>query len=214
MSMIAAPVALAMRIALGLSGIWRPMSRLTIMTDETTHFGFKSVPLGEKQGVVDEVFHSVAAPLRPHERPHVGRACTGLWKDALVTALRPPRRAALPPSRRRRRHRRRGLPHPRCRRPADPRDGARHQRRHARRSAASGPASAMTGGSISSRRMPRRCRSQMRSPSTPTRSPSASATCRASTRRLREAHRVLQARRALPVPRILEGRRAGPRRAL
>ena len=41
-------------------------------------------------GQVNEVFHSVAAPLRPDERPHVGRPAPA-WKDALVTALRPPR---------------------------------------------------------------------------------------------------------------------------
>ena len=31
------------------------------MTDENTHFGFQSVPLGEKQGKVNEVFRSVAS---------------------------------------------------------------------------------------------------------------------------------------------------------
>ena len=31
------------------------------MTDENTHFGFQSVPLGEKQGRVNEVFRSVAS---------------------------------------------------------------------------------------------------------------------------------------------------------
>ena len=30
------------------------------MTDEKTHFGFQSVPLEDKQGRVNEVFHSVA----------------------------------------------------------------------------------------------------------------------------------------------------------
>ncbi|MDU6731897.1 MAG: class I SAM-dependent methyltransferase, partial [Bradyrhizobium sp.] len=29
-------------------------------TDQTTHFGFRDVPLGEKQTLVNDVFHSVA----------------------------------------------------------------------------------------------------------------------------------------------------------
>ncbi len=29
--------------------------------DETTHFGFRDVPLGDKQTLVNDVFHSVAS---------------------------------------------------------------------------------------------------------------------------------------------------------
>ena len=30
---------------------------------DTSHFGFRDVPLGDKQAMVDDVFRSVAAPL-------------------------------------------------------------------------------------------------------------------------------------------------------
>ncbi len=40
---------------------------------DETHFGFTTVPLAEKQDLVDDVFHKVARALRPDERPDVGR---------------------------------------------------------------------------------------------------------------------------------------------
>ena len=152
-------------------------------------------------------------PLRPDERPDVGRAAPGLEGCARHGA----------------RARRASVPSATSTSPAAPAtspsassmraeplthvtvldingDMLEVGRERARRAAT-------TAASISSRRMPRPCRSRTRR-STATRSPSASATCRASTRRSREAHRVLQPRRPLPVPRILERRPAGPRRAL
>jgi demethylmenaquinone methyltransferase/2-methoxy-6-polyprenyl-1,4-benzoquinol methylase len=57
---------------------------------EDTHFGEKTVPLSDKQGMVDEVFHSVA---RRYDLMN-DLMSAGLhrpWKDALVTAVNPPR---------------------------------------------------------------------------------------------------------------------------
>jgi demethylmenaquinone methyltransferase / 2-methoxy-6-polyprenyl-1,4-benzoquinol methylase len=58
--------------------------------DRETSFGFRSVPLGEKQELVDEVFTSVARRydlMNDLMSGGVHRA----WKDALVTAVNPPR---------------------------------------------------------------------------------------------------------------------------
>jgi demethylmenaquinone methyltransferase / 2-methoxy-6-polyprenyl-1,4-benzoquinol methylase len=55
-----------------------------------THFGFRQVPMGEKQGLVDDVFASVARRydlMNDLMSGGVHRA----WKDALVTAVNPPR---------------------------------------------------------------------------------------------------------------------------
>ncbi|MET0428544.1 MAG: bifunctional demethylmenaquinone methyltransferase/2-methoxy-6-polyprenyl-1,4-benzoquinol methylase UbiE [Microvirga sp.] len=58
------------------------------MTDETTHFGFESVPLGEKQDRVNEVFRSVAGRY-DLMNDLMSAGLHRLWKDALVTTLRP-----------------------------------------------------------------------------------------------------------------------------
>ena len=57
---------------------------------DETHFGFESVPLEEKQGRVDEVFHSVA---RRYDLMNdlMSGGLHRAWKDALVTAVNPPR---------------------------------------------------------------------------------------------------------------------------
>jgi demethylmenaquinone methyltransferase/2-methoxy-6-polyprenyl-1,4-benzoquinol methylase len=60
------------------------------MTDEKTHFGFQSVPLDEKQGRVNEVFHSVASRY-DLMNDLMSAGLHRVWKSALVTALRPPR---------------------------------------------------------------------------------------------------------------------------
>jgi demethylmenaquinone methyltransferase/2-methoxy-6-polyprenyl-1,4-benzoquinol methylase len=58
-----------------------------------THFGFRQVPLADKQALVDDVFHRVA---RRYDL--MNDLMTGglhrAWKDALVTALNPPKGAA------------------------------------------------------------------------------------------------------------------------
>jgi demethylmenaquinone methyltransferase/2-methoxy-6-polyprenyl-1,4-benzoquinol methylase len=58
--------------------------------DDTTHFGFKTVPTAEKQGRVDEVFHSVA---RKYDVMNdvMSAGLHRFWKDALVAQLRPPK---------------------------------------------------------------------------------------------------------------------------
>jgi demethylmenaquinone methyltransferase / 2-methoxy-6-polyprenyl-1,4-benzoquinol methylase len=58
-------------------------------TDDT-HFGFESVPLHEKQGRVDDVFHSVA---RRYDLMNdlMSGGLHRAWKDALVTAVNPPK---------------------------------------------------------------------------------------------------------------------------
>lgn len=60
--------------------------------EATTHFGFEQVPLGEKQGRVDDVFHKVAARY-DLMNDVMSMGLHRAWKDALVTMLRPPRHA-------------------------------------------------------------------------------------------------------------------------
>ena len=63
------------------------------MSDDKTHFGFQSVPLGEKQGRVNEVFRSVAGRY-DLMNDLMSAGLHRLWKEALVSALRPPRERA------------------------------------------------------------------------------------------------------------------------
>src|ERR1700721_2483485 len=61
--------------------------------DETTHFGFKDVPLGDKQGMVNDVFHSVARRYDlMNDLMSVG--LHRVWKDLMINALNPPRSEA------------------------------------------------------------------------------------------------------------------------
>src|SRR6202045_3631475 len=58
--------------------------------DQTTHFGFKDVPLGDKQTLVNDVFHSVAQRydlMNDLMSAGLHRA----WKEVMITALNPPR---------------------------------------------------------------------------------------------------------------------------
>ena len=142
----------------------------------------RSVPLAEKQGRVDDVFHYGRAPLRPDERPHVGGAAPGLEGCArhgaeAAEARGPsgistsPAAPATSPSASstpagRRRTSRRSTSTATCSRSGASAPGARYDgqdrlRRGERRGAA-------VPGAVAS---------------TATRSPSASATCRASRRR-------------------------------
>src|ERR1700712_4325414 len=58
--------------------------------DQTTHFGFRNVPLGDKQTLVNEVFHSVAARYDlMNDLMSVG--LHRIWKDIMITALNPPK---------------------------------------------------------------------------------------------------------------------------
>ena len=60
------------------------------MTDETTHFGFRTIRLDDKQREVNAVFRSVAQRYDLMNDLMSG-GLHRAWKDALVTALRPPR---------------------------------------------------------------------------------------------------------------------------
>ena len=58
--------------------------------NDHTHFGFKDVPLTEKQGLVDDVFASVA---RRYDLMNdlMSAGLHRAWKDALVTTVNPPK---------------------------------------------------------------------------------------------------------------------------
>src|SRR3977135_1446259 len=58
--------------------------------DQTSHFGFRDVPLGDKQTLVNDVFHSVAQRydlMNDLMSAGLHRA----WKDVMINALNPPR---------------------------------------------------------------------------------------------------------------------------
>jgi demethylmenaquinone methyltransferase/2-methoxy-6-polyprenyl-1,4-benzoquinol methylase len=57
-----------------------------------THFGFRTVPLEEKQALVDDVFHKVA---RRYDLMNdlMSGGLHRIWKDALVSKVRPPKTA-------------------------------------------------------------------------------------------------------------------------
>jgi demethylmenaquinone methyltransferase/2-methoxy-6-polyprenyl-1,4-benzoquinol methylase len=55
-----------------------------------THFGSRQVPLADKQALVDDVFHSVA-PRYDLMNDLMSLGLHRAWKDALVTALDPPK---------------------------------------------------------------------------------------------------------------------------
>jgi len=62
-------------------------------TREHTDFGFRRVPLEHKQALVDDVFHSVASRYDLMNDLMSG-GLHRAWKDALVTAVNPPRARA------------------------------------------------------------------------------------------------------------------------
>jgi demethylmenaquinone methyltransferase / 2-methoxy-6-polyprenyl-1,4-benzoquinol methylase len=57
---------------------------------ETTHFGFRDVPLDDKQTLVNEVFHSVAQRYDLMNDLMSG-GLHRVWKDLMINALNPPR---------------------------------------------------------------------------------------------------------------------------
>jgi demethylmenaquinone methyltransferase/2-methoxy-6-polyprenyl-1,4-benzoquinol methylase len=60
----------------------------------TTHFGFRDVPLADKQTLVDDVFHSVANRY-DLMNDLLSAGLHRAWKDALVTAVSPPKSRAF-----------------------------------------------------------------------------------------------------------------------
>jgi demethylmenaquinone methyltransferase / 2-methoxy-6-polyprenyl-1,4-benzoquinol methylase len=61
--------------------------------DQTTHFGFRDVPLGDKQTLVNDVFHSVASRYDLMNDLMSG-GLHRVWKDIMITTLNPPRNEA------------------------------------------------------------------------------------------------------------------------
>jgi demethylmenaquinone methyltransferase/2-methoxy-6-polyprenyl-1,4-benzoquinol methylase len=58
--------------------------------DQTTHFGYRDVPLGDKQTLVNEVFHSVASRYDlMNDLMSIG--LHRIWKDIMITTLDPPK---------------------------------------------------------------------------------------------------------------------------
>jgi demethylmenaquinone methyltransferase/2-methoxy-6-polyprenyl-1,4-benzoquinol methylase len=60
------------------------------MRENDTHFGYRQVPLDDKQALVDDVFHKVA---RRYDLMNdlMSAGLHRAWKDALVTAINPPK---------------------------------------------------------------------------------------------------------------------------
>src|ERR1700753_4223316 len=59
-------------------------------TDENPHFGFREVPFGDKQTLVNDVFHSVAQRY-DLMNDLMSAGLHRVWKDLMINALNPPR---------------------------------------------------------------------------------------------------------------------------
>src|SRR6202047_2732600 len=58
--------------------------------DQTTHFGFRDVPLGEEQALVNDVCHSVAQRY-DLMNDLMSAGLHRVWKEVMINALNPPR---------------------------------------------------------------------------------------------------------------------------
>ena len=58
--------------------------------DQTTHFGFRDVPLGDKQTLVNDVFHSVASRY-DLMNDLMSAGLHRVWKDIMINGLNPAR---------------------------------------------------------------------------------------------------------------------------
>src|SRR4051812_50133052 len=58
--------------------------------DQTTHFGFRNVPVGDKQILVNDVFHSVASRY-DLMNDLMSAGLHRVWKDIMINALNPPK---------------------------------------------------------------------------------------------------------------------------
>jgi demethylmenaquinone methyltransferase/2-methoxy-6-polyprenyl-1,4-benzoquinol methylase len=61
--------------------------------DQTTHFGYRDVPLDDKQTLVNDVFHSVAQRY-DLMNDLMSAGLHRVWKEAMINALNPPRSEA------------------------------------------------------------------------------------------------------------------------
>jgi demethylmenaquinone methyltransferase/2-methoxy-6-polyprenyl-1,4-benzoquinol methylase len=64
-----------------------------VQPGDTTHFGFRDIPLGDKQTLVNDVFHSVAQRYDLMNDLMSG-GLHRVWKDVMITTLNPPRNDA------------------------------------------------------------------------------------------------------------------------
>ena len=64
-----------------------------VRPEQTTHFGFRDVPLGDKQTLVNDVFHSVASRY-DLMNDLMSAGLHRVWKDIMITALNPPKNDA------------------------------------------------------------------------------------------------------------------------
>ena len=172
-------------------------------------FGFRRVPLADKQAMVDGVFDSVA---RRYDLMNdlMSGGLHRAWKDVLVATVNPPRKArqAIRAARPRRRHRRRGVP----RRQGGRRRHAGHRRRHQHRDAGGRPPARRRAGPRRhlhrrQRREAAAARPRVRCRHHRVRHPQRAAHRRGARR---SAPRAAD-RRPLPVPGIFQRRRAGAR---
>src|SRR5260370_7956253 len=58
--------------------------------DQTTHFGFRDVPLRDKQTLVNDVFHSVASRY-DLMNDLMSMGLHRVWKDIMINTLNPPK---------------------------------------------------------------------------------------------------------------------------
>src|SRR6185436_18188586 len=72
-----------------------PIGRSPMREPPETDFGYRRVPLEDKQALVDDVFHSVA---RRYDLMNdlMSAGLHRAWKDVLVTAVNPPRTGDRP----------------------------------------------------------------------------------------------------------------------
>jgi demethylmenaquinone methyltransferase/2-methoxy-6-polyprenyl-1,4-benzoquinol methylase len=71
---------------------WLPVRGRKVIDQpaKTTHFGFRDIPLGDKQTLVNDVFHSVAQRY-DLMNDLMSAGMHRLWKEAMITALNAPR---------------------------------------------------------------------------------------------------------------------------
>ena len=179
--------------------------------EKQADFGFRRVPLGDKQTLVDDVFHSVA---RRYDLMNdlMSGGLHRAWKAALVTAVNPPRgRFGIQAARSGRRHRRRRLSGRRCRRAGHAGHRRRHQRRNARgRPRARREVKAQYRIHRGQRRKAAAARQELRRRHHRVRHPQ----CAAHRRGARGGPSRAEDRRAVSLPGVFLGRCAGPRPAL
>ncbi len=84
------PAVYMIRVVARKASVSRVTARSPSSPEDATHFGFETVRLADKQGRVDDVFHSVAAKYDVMNDV-MSAGLHRLWKDAMVAMLRPPR---------------------------------------------------------------------------------------------------------------------------